>query len=145
MYEITKQTLIGDIMDNAPEVAPLFYSIGMYCLSCESSRGETLEEACQVHDVNTESFLEQVKEWQKTCAEDPEAAQQNAALFNMFGMGDLFGYGNYADAGSWGSIDEELAAFGIDSGFSGFGGEFSDWGDFPAQTGEEDAPEGPTA
>lgn len=139
MYTITKSTLIGDIMDNAPEVAPLFYSIGMYCLSCESSRGETLEEACQVHAVDTDAFLEQVQEWQKTCQDDPDAASQAAMLYSMFGMGDSFGGGDWsADAGfsadAWNSIDEELAAFGIGSDYYSFGSEFhgDETGDGPA-------------
>ena len=136
MYEITKQTLIGDIMDHAPEVAPLFYSIGMYCLSCDSSRGETLEEACVVHEVDADSFLEQVHAWQQTCAEDPEAAAQNAALYSMFGMGDLYGLdGDYG----WSSIEEELAAFGIDGSFSGFSSDFEDgYGGWHADIGEGD-------
>ena len=42
---ITKDTIIGDILDNAPETAPLFKAIGMHCLGCPASRGETVEEA----------------------------------------------------------------------------------------------------
>ena len=46
MIEITKDTIIGDILDIAPQTAPIFLSIGMHCLGCPSSRGETVEEAC---------------------------------------------------------------------------------------------------
>ena len=46
MIEITKDTIIGDILDVAPQTAPIFLSIGMHCLGCPSSRGETVEEAC---------------------------------------------------------------------------------------------------
>ena len=48
MIEITKDTIIGDILDVAPQTAPIFLSIGMHCLGCPSSRGETVEEACAV-------------------------------------------------------------------------------------------------
>ena len=48
MIEITKDTIIGDILDIAPQTAPIFFSIGMHCLGCPSSRGETVEEACAV-------------------------------------------------------------------------------------------------
>ena len=48
MIEITKDTIIGDILDIAPHTAPIFLSIGMHCLGCPSSRGETVEEACMV-------------------------------------------------------------------------------------------------
>ena len=37
MKEITKETIIGDILDFAPETAPLFLEIGMHCLGCPSS------------------------------------------------------------------------------------------------------------
>ena len=52
MIEITKDTIIGDILDVAPQTAPIFLSIGMHCLGCPSSRGETVEEACMVHGVD---------------------------------------------------------------------------------------------
>ena len=48
MIEIKKDTIIGDILDVAPQTAPIFLSIGMHCLGCPSSRGETVEEACMV-------------------------------------------------------------------------------------------------
>ncbi len=57
MAKIEKTTIIGDILDIAPETAPLFLSIGMHCLGCPSSRGETVEEACMVHGVNADELL----------------------------------------------------------------------------------------
>ena len=53
MAQITKDTIIGDILDIAPETAPIFLSIGMHCLGCPSSRGETVEQACMVHVSST--------------------------------------------------------------------------------------------
>ena len=47
--KIEKDTIIGDVLDIAPQSAPLFFAIGMHCLGCPSSRGETVEEACMVH------------------------------------------------------------------------------------------------
>ena len=47
---ITKDTIIGDILDMAPECAPLFLEIGMHCLGCPASQMETLEEAAMVHE-----------------------------------------------------------------------------------------------
>ncbi len=60
MAQITKDTIIGDILDIAPETAPVFLSIGMHCLGCPSSRGETVEEACMVHGVDVNGLLEQI-------------------------------------------------------------------------------------
>lgn len=60
MMTITKDTVIGDILTLAPDTAPLFLSIGMHCLGCPSSRGETVEEACAVHGVDVDKLLEAV-------------------------------------------------------------------------------------
>ena len=57
MAVITKDTIIGDILDIAPQTAPLFFAIGMHCLGCPSSRGETVEEACLVHGVDPDALL----------------------------------------------------------------------------------------
>lgn len=56
MVQITKDTVIGDILDIAPQTAPVFFSIGMHCLGCPSSRGETVEEACMVHGLTDEQM-----------------------------------------------------------------------------------------
>ena len=60
MAQITKDTIIGDILDIAPQTAPIFIAIGMHCLGCPASRGETVEQACMVHGVNVDALLEQV-------------------------------------------------------------------------------------
>ncbi len=60
MITITKDTVIGDILDIAPETAPAFLSIGMHCLGCPSSRGETVEQACAVHGVDVDMLLKRV-------------------------------------------------------------------------------------
>ena len=57
MTQITKDTIIGNILDIAPETAPIFMSIGMHCLGCPSSRGETVEQACWVHGVDVDELL----------------------------------------------------------------------------------------
>ena len=60
MAKITKDTVIGDILDIAPDTAPIFLSIGMHCLGCPSSRGETVEQACMVHGVEVEALLDKL-------------------------------------------------------------------------------------
>ena len=57
---IEKETIIGEVLDIAPHAAPLFFAIGMHCLGCPQSRGETVEEACMVHGVDCDSFLTQL-------------------------------------------------------------------------------------
>ena len=60
MVEITKDTIIGDILDVAPQTAPIFFGIGMHCLGCPASRGESIEEACEVHGVDCDELLEKL-------------------------------------------------------------------------------------
>ena len=59
---ITKDTIIGDILKVAPQAAPIFMGIGMHCLGCPASRGETVEEACMVHGIDVEKLLALVNE-----------------------------------------------------------------------------------
>ncbi len=54
---ITKQTIIGDILDADNTTAPYFLEIGMHCLGCPASRGESLEEACMVHGVDCDTLV----------------------------------------------------------------------------------------
>ena len=60
MAKITKDTIIGDILDIAPQAAPIFLEIGMHCLGCPSARGETVEMACEVHGVDADELLEKI-------------------------------------------------------------------------------------
>ena len=46
MASITKDTIIGEILDLDQTTAPFFLEMGMHCLGCPSSRGETVEQAC---------------------------------------------------------------------------------------------------
>ena len=62
MIQITKDTIIGDILDIAPQTARVFLAIGMHCLGCPSSRGETVEEDCAVHGVDVDKLLAIVNE-----------------------------------------------------------------------------------
>jgi len=57
---ITKDTIIGDILRIAPQTAPIFMGIGMHCLGCPASQGETVAEACMVHGVDVDALLEKV-------------------------------------------------------------------------------------
>ena len=59
---ITKDTILGDILDAAPQTAPIFLSIGMHCLGCPASRGESIEEACAVHGVDCDELIEKLNE-----------------------------------------------------------------------------------
>ncbi|MEE1279916.1 MAG: DUF1858 domain-containing protein [Oscillospiraceae bacterium] len=56
-FTVTKDTIIGDVLDNAPETAPIFLEMGMHCLGCPSARSETIAQACAVHGVNADEIV----------------------------------------------------------------------------------------
>ena len=70
---ITKDTIIGDILTIAPDTAPLFLEIGMHCLGCPASRGETVEQACMVHGVEVEELLAKAALGARLSIHPPEA------------------------------------------------------------------------
>ena len=49
---VTKDTLIGQVLDADKTTAQFFLEMGMHCLGCPASRGESIEEACAVHGVD---------------------------------------------------------------------------------------------
>lgn len=55
--ELNKDTLIGDILNRDNETAQYFLAMGMHCLGCPSARGESLGEACEVHEVDVDEML----------------------------------------------------------------------------------------
>ena len=60
---VTKKSLIGDILDNEIETAQFFFEIGMHCLGCPASRGETIEEACEVHGTDADELVKKINEF----------------------------------------------------------------------------------
>lgn len=60
MAEITKNMVIGEILDQYPDTAEFFFEIGMHCLGCPASRGETVEQACLVHGTNADELIAKI-------------------------------------------------------------------------------------
>lgn len=63
MTTITKDTIIGDVLDINPDVAPLFFEIGMHCLGCPASKNETIEEACSVHGADCDELVKKLNDF----------------------------------------------------------------------------------
>ena len=59
--EITKDMTIGQILSIKPEVAPILLQMGMHCLGCPSSQGESLAEAAMVHGMDIDALMEKIK------------------------------------------------------------------------------------
>ena len=57
---VTKETLIGDILDFDVNCAKFFFEIGMHCLGCPHSRGESISEACAVHGTDADELVAKI-------------------------------------------------------------------------------------
>ena len=58
--KVTKDSLIGDILDFDVNTAQFFFEIGMHCLGCPHSRGESVAEACAVHGTDADALVEKI-------------------------------------------------------------------------------------
>ncbi len=61
--EITKDSIIGDVLDYDPGTAEFFFEIGMHCLGCPASRGESIEAACMVHGTDADALVEKINDY----------------------------------------------------------------------------------
>ena len=57
---ITKDMLVGEILDKYPELAQVLMNCGMHCVSCFAAAMENLEEACLVHGLNVEDVVDEL-------------------------------------------------------------------------------------
>lgn len=57
---VTKDSLIGDVLDADRSTAEFFLAMGMHCLGCPSARGESIEQACQVHGVDCDELVSKI-------------------------------------------------------------------------------------
>ena len=57
---VTKDSIIGDVLDYNPGTAQFFFEIGMHCLGCPHSRGEAIEDACAVHGTNADELVDKL-------------------------------------------------------------------------------------
>lgn len=63
IMKVTKDTIIGDVLDFNPETAKFFFEIGMHCLGCPHSRGESIEDACFVHGTDAEALVKKLNDF----------------------------------------------------------------------------------
>lgn len=58
---ITKNITIGQLLEMDPEMGNILTSIGMHCIGCPSARNETLEQAAEVHGMDADDLIEDIK------------------------------------------------------------------------------------
>lgn len=60
---ISKNSIIGDILDFDSSTAQFFMEIGMHCLGCPASRSESIEQACAVHGTDATELVEKLNHY----------------------------------------------------------------------------------
>ncbi len=63
MAQVTKSTMIGELLMIDENVAPILLEIGMHCLGCPSSQMETIEEAAMVHGIDPDALVEKINDF----------------------------------------------------------------------------------
>ena len=63
---VTKESIIGDVLDYDINTAEFFLEMGMHCLGCPASRGESIEDACMVHGADSDELIEKINEFLST-------------------------------------------------------------------------------
>ncbi len=60
---ITKQTTMGEMLEYDMGIAYVLMQAGMHCVGCPSSIGESLEEACMVHGLDSDEVMGMINEY----------------------------------------------------------------------------------
>ena len=60
--EVTKTMTIGELLQVAPQTAPVLMEVGMHCLGCPSSQMESIEQAAMVHGVDAQGLVDQIND-----------------------------------------------------------------------------------
>ncbi|ASS37195.1 DUF1858 domain-containing protein [Mogibacterium pumilum] len=57
MAKITKDTIIGDVINENPDLIQVFFQNGMMCIGCPASQGESIGQAAQVHGLDADQLI----------------------------------------------------------------------------------------
>ncbi|MDD6265161.1 MAG: DUF1858 domain-containing protein [Clostridia bacterium] len=61
--KVTKESIIGDVLDFDAGTADFFFAIGMHCLGCPASRGESIADACAVHGTDADKLVDSLNSY----------------------------------------------------------------------------------
>lgn len=63
MAKVTKETMIGELLNIDKNITPMLLGIGMHCLGCPSSQMETIEEAAMVHGIDPDDLVADINDF----------------------------------------------------------------------------------
>ena len=61
IMDLSRESMVSDILEDFPEAMPKFQELGMHCLGCALATAESLEQACAAHGVDPDEFLVELK------------------------------------------------------------------------------------
>ena len=59
---ITKDMIIGEVIEQHPDLIRAFFANGMMCIGCPASQGESIEAAAQVHGLDADKLVDALNE-----------------------------------------------------------------------------------
>ena len=63
---VTKDMTMGQMLEMNRDIAYVLMQCGMHCVGCPSSIGESLEQACEVHGLDSDQVLEAINSYLAT-------------------------------------------------------------------------------
>ena len=60
MSKVTKDMIIAEVLNMNQGTVPIFLQNGLHCLGCAMASGETIEEACAVHNMNCAALVDEL-------------------------------------------------------------------------------------
>ena len=61
--QVTKDMLIGELVQVGPGIVPILMAAGMHCIGCPSAQGESLGEAAMVHGIDADALESRINEY----------------------------------------------------------------------------------
>ncbi len=65
MNQITKTTLINDLLEKNPEAAEILMAYGLHCVNCHFSDLDTMEDGAAMHGISDEEMQLMIKDVNK--------------------------------------------------------------------------------
>lgn len=59
---ITKDMVIGEVINAHPDLVRTFFANGMMCIGCPASQGESIGEAAMVHGLDADQLVNALNE-----------------------------------------------------------------------------------
>ena len=64
--ELTKETMLAEVLEQCPEAMAMFRALGMHCMGCALASGENIGQACAAHGYDADDFVEKLNAFVQT-------------------------------------------------------------------------------